>query len=163
MWFTIKINVQNQVTVCGMWWVATSVSVMAVAVPAVAVPAVWWYRHRRPTRPEAAGAAPGVEVAVVVDAVDLASVRRLVRMCERGDGTDGLADRMWRLYDTFPPTPRTVSRLLVLHGEHDGQGGEDEFCIVSVLGVARLHAETARPRLRRSVRKSAPCRSRRDA
>lgn len=72
----------------------------------------------------------------LLDAGDAPSVVRLVRCLDRGDGTDALADRLARLYATFPPDETLLARLSLLQQAHAGEGSVEDFCASTAYALA---------------------------
>lgn len=111
----------------------------------VAAALVWRGRRpfaRRPSR-------------TVVDVRDCADAERLVRALDRGDGADGLASRMTRVFDAFPPDEPAMRVLSLLHQRHAHEGGPRNYCTTLVYAVAtdacnrcRRHAAGAPPAAR---------------
>lgn len=72
----------------------------------------------------------------IVDADDAESVEALVRVLERGDGGDALAERLSRVLHTFPPDERVMRRLSLLQQAHEGEGSSREFCVTTMYAIA---------------------------
>ena len=92
----------------------------------VTVAAVAWTRHRKRTHVRG----------TVLDVVTADDAVALVRAIDRGGGTDDVADRLARLYETFPPDERLMRRLSILQQAHQGQNGIHDFSITLVYVVA---------------------------
>ena len=73
----------------------------------------------------------------LLDAGDAPSVVRLVRCLDRG-GRDGRppADRLARLYATFPPDETLLARLSLLQQAHAGEGSVEDFCASTAYALA---------------------------
>ena len=66
-------------------------------------------------------------------------VVRLVRAVSSSSrSTDDLAERLERLFVRFPPTQTTLTCLNCIYDRFRGTGGEQEFCVVTVLAVLRF-------------------------
>ena len=117
-----------------------------------------WVRGRltsrhAPSHPVCAG--------TLVDACDVDSVMRLVRVHERGDGADGLLQRLTRTFSTFRPTDRVMQRLSLFQQALQGMGNDEEYCVVTAHCAAIValcqEQEHARPITRtRSLRLDGP-------
>ena len=72
----------------------------------------------------------------LIDANDAISVETLVRKLDDGSGTDGLLQRLTRVYERFPPNEKIMQRLSLMQQYFDGVGDATEFCIICVFTVA---------------------------
>jgi len=111
----------------------------------------WYYYHRRRTAPRA-----WRHVGTATCCLDAASIEDavvLVRRCAGGaSDACAIAERLERVYDRFPPDERLLRRLSTFQQLVEGEGGEREFCVVTVYMIASLCAARAPPGTRRVER-----------
>jgi len=103
----------------------------------------WCLARRRRPRPVVHG--------TLVDAPTAQRVEDLVRLVDRHDGADALAERVERLLTTFAPTERTLRRLSLQQQALQGAGNSLEYSVALVYVVSMQCAASAtrRPRRRR--------------
>lgn len=97
-----------------------------------------------------------------VDMMSIGDVVHFVRVLSRPTSdTNDIAERIERVLARFPPDEHVMRRLSVFQQRLVGQGGEQEFCVVTVFMIANVCIEEGRCRplpLRRtnsiSVKKS---------
>jgi hypothetical protein len=61
----------------------------------------------------------------------------LVARFERGDGTDGLAQRLEAAMRRFPPEEADMRRLSLLQQRHAGAHDQREFCVTLLYAIAQ--------------------------
>lgn len=79
---------------------------------------------------------PPVSQLTLMDAPDAASVVRLVRLADRGQGADDLVERLDRFFSRFPPDEKIMRRLSLMQQACQGCGDLHEFCVTCVYMVA---------------------------
>lgn len=91
---------------------------------------------------------------VLLDAGTAQAVEGLLVRLDRGGGTDALAERLYGLFELFPPEEALLQRLSLLQQRVAGTGGRVEFCattayMAAMAAVAQGHVRV-RPRCMRS-------------
>ena len=72
----------------------------------------------------------------VLDITDAESAEAFLKILERGDGADALADRVGRIFEAFPPSEKTMSRWSLLQQKHQGEGGVQEYSTTFIYAIA---------------------------
>ena len=92
----------------------------------------------------------------ILDATDAESIVALVRRIDAGTGSDGLVERLSRVYATFRPTHAYMAHLSLSQQAHASDGGLLGFCYTTLYVAASESINSDVPRVARLAR-SASC------